>query len=353
LQEYSKARVYLDSGLVFVESSGNAEWIRGVYINLAKAFRGMKDLKSENIFLNKYVLFNDSVFTKEKSKEVSELQIKYETEKKEKEIALLKEKESTSKSLADKRKLYAVIALISSLFLLALLLLFIVRSRSKKKQQELELAKNKAEFEQQALRAQMNPHFIFNALNSIQSYILNNETQFAYDYLAKFSRLIRQVLMNSQRDDITLKDELDLLNIYIDLEHRRFKNRFEYTIDCPDNIPTAEIKIPVMLIQPFVENAIWHGIINLDKGIMGNLSIRFSFENNLLKIAVEDNGVGREAAAVKKVDNEYKSIGMMFTQKRLELLKAAGKQNARIEIIDLKEKNGKVKGTRVEIYLPV
>jgi len=353
MKKYKEALPFLESGLQYALKTEERDWELTAYLNLADSYTGLKDYEKANVYLYKHHRLNDFLFSNSKSQQIVELQIKYESEKKEKEIALLKEAENLSKSLAEKRKLYVVIAFISSLLFLSLFLLLVIRSKGRKKHQKLELAKNKAEFEQQAIRAQMNPHFIFNALNSIQSYILNNENQYAYDYLAKFSKLIRQVLINSQRNDITLKDELDLLRIYIELEHRRFKNRFEYIINCPDDLPIEEIKIPVMLIQPFVENAIWHGIMNLDKTIEGKLLIDFSLVNNILKITVEDNGVGREEAVKKKIDDEYKSIGMMFTQKRLDLLKVSGKQHARIEIIDLKNGNNKAIGTRVDIYITV
>lgn len=158
--------------------------------------------------------------------------------------------------------------------------------------------------------------------------------------------------MNSERNEITVKDELDLLNIYVDLEHRRFKKRFEYTISCADNVP-SDFKLPVMLVQPFVENAIWHGIMNMNKTEQGQLTVNFLLEKNYLKIRIEDNGVGREAAGKRKPDNEYKSVGMMFTQKRLDLFKIAGGKEARIDVIDLKDASGNAKGTKVEIYLPI
>ncbi|MGZ3862512.1 MAG: tetratricopeptide repeat-containing sensor histidine kinase [Bacteroidia bacterium] len=315
-----------------------------VYEGLYKCYKESKDYGNALDNLEKVYDMEQKMYDAELNGRIAQEKENYEANKREQDIVLLKAEN-------EKSRLNTIIALLSGLFLITVLIGLLLMNRNRKRRQLLEIEKNKAVFEQQALRAQMNPHFIFNSLNSIQNYILNNETQVAYDYLAKFSRLIRQVLMNSQQNDITLKDELELLRIYVDLEHRRFKNRFDYKINCEDNIP-LDIKLPVMLIQPFVENAIWHGIMNLDKSVKGFLKIEFSFKNDILKITVEDNGIGREAAEKRRVDNEYKSIGMMFTRKRMELLKTTGKPDARIEIIDLKE-NGAAKGTRVEIILPI
>jgi LytS/YehU family sensor histidine kinase len=197
----------------------------------------------------------------------------------------------------------------------------------------------------------MNPHFIFNALSSIQHYILSKETEYAYDYLAKFGRLIRQVLINSEQNMISLDKEVETLKLYIELEQRRFKNRFDFEIGLADDFPLHDLNVPTMLIQPFVENAIWHGIMNLDESKKGKLSLSFSLTGKLLKIAIEDNGIGRKEAALRKIRNEYESVGVLFTQKRLELIKAVTKQKAEIVTVDLVDDAGNSKGTRVEIVM--
>ncbi|MCW3071336.1 MAG: signal transduction histidine kinase, LytS [Bacteroidetes bacterium] len=207
-----------------------------------------------------------------------------------------------------------------------------------------------AEYHMSALRAQMNPHFIFNAINSIQHYILSNEKQYAYDYLTKFSILIRQVLANSQHNITTLEKELEMLELYIGLEQRRFKSRFDYEICYPGELNPDEIKIPVMLVQPFVENAIWHGIMNLPEEKKGRLSVTVECEKDVLKISVEDNGVGRKRAAGLKTDNGHAPVGMLLSQERLEILKVIGSGDTRIVVTDLEDAEGPC-GTRVDIFL--
>jgi LytS/YehU family sensor histidine kinase len=168
--------------------------------------------------------------------------------------------------------------------------------------QQLQSKKNSIEFQQQAtelemqaLRAQMNPHFIFNCLSSINRFILINKTEEASDYLTKFSRLIRMALINSEKPLITLESELEALRLYLDLERLRFKNAFNYSITFINTIDINAVYIPPMLIQPFAENAIWHGLMH-KKGI-GCLEIQLRATGKKLTCAVIDNGIGRNMAA--------------------------------------------------------
>ena len=150
----------------------------------------------------------------------------------------------------------------------------------------------------QALRAQMNPHFIFNCLSSINRFILKNESKTASDYLTRFSRLIRMVLINSQKSMIPLEDELQMLRLYLDMERLRFKNSFDYSIIFTNAIETGAIFIPPLLLQPFCENAIWHGLMH--KEGQGILNIEFSMKDNILNCIIADNGIGQEKGMTKK-----------------------------------------------------
>jgi len=202
-----------------------------------------------------------------------------------------------------------------------------------------------------ALRAQMNPHFIFNAINSIQHYILNNDSDKAYGYLAKFSKLIRLVLDQSQSKTITLKQELEILGLYLELEKLRFEKPITVTLNVPADIDQSGIRLPGMLIQPYVENAIWHGLLPLSNR-EGNLTISITEEDhdNLL-IVIEDNGVGREAAGQTQKDPERRSYGMLITGERLKLMGRSEFNVNRVAIIDLRDENDQPSGTRVEITI--
>jgi uncharacterized membrane-anchored protein YhcB (DUF1043 family) len=229
----------------------------------------------------------------------------------------------------------------------------ITQSNKKKEQKKTELNRQINEHRLNAIQAQMNPHFIFNAINSIQHYILSNKTQAAYDYLAKFSKLIRLVLANSQHNAIRLTKEIEILELYIELEQQRFKHKFEYNIYIDKEIDLEEIKIPVMLIQPFVENAIWHGIMNLDQSVKGKLSIGFYLSGETLRIVVEDNGIGRKRAGELKTLKSHESIGVEATEKRIALLKSARNKEAKILFTDLFDRNNIAAGTKVEIWIPI
>jgi tetratricopeptide (TPR) repeat protein len=351
LGKYKESIEDLKKSIAIAEARHLPEKMMNAHQNLSTAYADIGDY--ENAY-NEHVIYaslRDSMINMRSNEQVNELQAKYDADKREHDILVLQKKTEASDSLAEKRKLYLLIALTGGLFFLSVLVLFFVRIKNKKEKQVMELAKNKAEFEQKALRAQMNPHFIFNALNSIQHYILSNETQYAYDYLAKFSKLIRQVLVNSEYNTITLKKELELLELYIELEQRRFKNRFEYEIKYERNLPLEEIVIPVMLIQPFIENAIWHGIMNLAETQKGKLLLSIQLEKNVLKICVEDNGVGREKSALLKTNSEHESVGMLFSQKRLEILKSLNEMEMRVDVSDVHDANGLIAGTKVELFL--
>lgn len=223
----------------------------------------------------------------------------------------------------------------------------------KKEAAKTHINKMMAEYQLSALQAQMNPHFIFNAINSIQSYILRKDEQQAYDYLSKFSKLIRMVLNNSEEKILTLHQELETLDLYIQLEQLRFNNKFEYQLHISDEVDQHEVQVPAMLIQPYVENAIWHGLMNLDDMRKGILRIEITHEEDELKIIVEDNGVGRDFTKQEVKKRTHKSIGMQLGEKRLMMLNQLKDfENARVQVIDLYDEAGHANGTRIEIYLP-
>lgn len=211
-----------------------------------------------------------------------------------------------------------------------------------------------AETEMKALRAQMNPHFIFNSLNSIQKYILKNEHYEASQYLTKFSRLIRLILDHSNQNAISISSELDLLKLYVEMESLRFDNKFDYQIETDPDISTETSEIPSMLIQPYVENAIWHGLLH--KEDRGKLTIQFTKkDNHNIIVTIEDNGVGRERSAELKSKQvlKKKSYGIQITENRISIINRVQNINASARITDLKNTDGQACGTRVELYIPI
>jgi hypothetical protein len=211
-----------------------------------------------------------------------------------------------------------------------------------------------SEYQLSALQAQMNPHFIFNAINSIQTYILDNDSQIAYDYLAKFAKLVRMVLNHAKEKSISLEKEIELLSMYIGLEQIRFENKFELIFDVQEELDTYQVQLPPMIIQPYVENAIWHGLMPLDGKRKGELRVQIFGKDQKVHIIVQDNGVGREASMKIKKTPGYKSIAMELTKERVEVLKSIpGYESASIHIDDLKDEMGAAEGTKVTIVIPL
>jgi ligand-binding sensor domain-containing protein len=208
------------------------------------------------------------------------------------------------------------------------------------------------EMEMKFLSSQMNPHFTFNAMNSIQYYLMENEPEKAQKYLVKYSKLIRKVLENNMKKYVKLDDEIDMLGLYMDIESLRFEIQFDYEINIPDEIKELNISIPPMIIQPYIENAIWHGLSN-QKEIKGKIALVFELIDNKIKCIIEDNGVGRKRSKELSVNNSKKeSLGMLITNQRLQQLHSESEMVIEPEIIDLTNKNGVGCGTIVEIYLP-
>lgn len=220
-----------------------------------------------------------------------------------------------------------------------------IKERNRMRLEQLEL---------KALRSQMNPHFIFNMLNAVQKYILENDKEASYRYLTRFSKLIRSFLENSRQTTISLKDELDLLRSYMEMEALRFRNKFTYEIEIDPALDTAAIFIPSMLIQPYVENAIWHGIQHKETSGFVKLSVQ-NHGNNMLLCRVQDNGIGRRKAGeiASASGSRHQPVGMTITQQRLELINQRLKQAVSVNFIDLEEESpgsGR-SGTIVELII--
>ena len=209
------------------------------------------------------------------------------------------------------------------------------------------------ELEIQALRSQMNPHFIFNCLNAINRFILGHETEAASDYLTKFSRLMRMIMNHSRSAYINLADEIDILRLYLDMERLRFKDAFDYRIVIADELDIDEIRIPPLLVQPFVENAVWHGLMHKEE--RGSLLISFSATEDLLTCVVRDNGIGRRSAAMLKSKSveKHKSMGMQITAERMALISGADTSRPFFAIEDLYDEHGEPAGTQVTLTVKI
>jgi ligand-binding sensor domain-containing protein len=246
---------------------------------------------------------------------------------------------------------YALLTLIFAALIFAMVRYRIYTIR-KTAQQKNDINKMMNEWQLKALRSQMNPHFIFNCLNSIDNYILKNDEENASRYLNKFSRLVRLILNQSDTNVTTVAKEVEMLKYYMELETLRFDEPFAFKIEVDEDIDTEETEIPSMLLQPYVENAILHGLKHKEK--KGYLHIRITTKNDKLLCSVEDNGIGRKRAAeIKAMRPElHTSKGLGITEQRLKMLQEAGEGTAVVKIIDLLDDDGNAIGTRVDISIP-
>lgn len=202
-----------------------------------------------------------------------------------------------------------------------------------------------------ALRAQMNPHFIFNSLNSVRAYVISNETKSASDFLNKFARLIRLILHYSSKDTITLKEELEAITLYVELEQMRYRENFGFTLKIDEGMETKNFQIPPLILQPYIENAIIHGLA--PKSGEKELVVEISRRGPVLCCIIRDNGVGRSYSSQARIKSnpQYKSVAMELTRKRLELAESGNQGSGNIEINDLM-KEGQPAGTEVRLKLP-
>jgi tetratricopeptide (TPR) repeat protein len=310
--------------------------------NYKQAFEAQQEL----------LILKDSLFRIDMNGKVADMQTRYETEKKEKEIELLK-KDTEIKQLAiDKQKDRMLLLLLLGGLIIILGLFIFSRYRLKQNTLRIILEKKNLETEQKLLRTQMNPHFIFNSLNSVQGYISSNNSFLAMTYLAKFAKLMRYILENSRKNMILLEDEVNALSLNMELERIRFKENFDFKIEVNEKLNPASLFIPPMLIQPFIENAMKHGLRN--KEGKGLLELYFKPAGKLIHCIVRDNGIGREKASeLNKAGNpNHKSIGMEVTSERIATLRQQFKEDVLVNIKDLKDDRGNAAGTEVNLMIP-
>jgi sensor histidine kinase YesM len=222
--------------------------------------------------------------------------------------------------------------------------------QSEKEKISAQYEKEVHELEAKALRAQMNPHFIFNCMNSIKSLMQKDENEKAVTYLTTFSKLIRTVFQNSDKREISLYDEIETCRLYTQLESVRFGNKFSYEFDVDETLDMKSIMVPALIVQPFIENAIWHGIMPKEDG--GRLIVKVSKTDHTISCIIDDDGIGRAVSRQNKfsvADPSHQSKGEHLTQARLDLDNVLNERTAGIEIIDKKDETGSSCGTIVTL----
>lgn len=364
IEDFDKAIFHNKKAIDIYRKQNNKKTLRNAYLNQSDYYKSKNDIDNSYKFYKLYSQLKDSLYSIEKVNAIEEMQAKYETKKikKEKETA---EQQAEIAKLETQRNKYLLISVcIITLLILVASLFYLNRLKAKKKaevtlvelketQKRLALEKQYRDTELKALKAQMNPHFIFNALNSIQEYILLNQKDLASDYLGKFADLIRTYLNHSDAGYISIAEEVDSLNLYLELEKLRFEDKLSYTITVDKNINTESHSIPTMFIQPYVENALKHGLLH--KKDNRKLDISFKQEaDSVIECVIIDNGVGRAKSQIinSKKQRLHKSFALKASKNRLELLNEKTGHKIGVEIEDLFI-NEEASGTKVTLKIPL
>ena len=341
---FSTALDFASRSLGKAEESGNLNALKETNSLLSEIYEELGNDKKALEFYKQFSLIKDSLFSESKYKSIREAETKFESEKKEQQLALLTEKNEVQQLKLSRRYNLLIASGIGIILVLIISYLLIRQNRIKSKQKAFLL-------EQRLLRSQMNPHFIFNSLIAIQSYIYKSEPILAGDFLAKFANLVRLTLEHSRVENVLLSEELKMLTTYLDLQMLRFDNSFDFTLSIAEEMNSDSIKIPPMFAQPFIENAIEHGLRH--KKEMGHLAVAYSLKNNrCIEIIIEDDGVGREKAKHIERKKQHQSLAIEITKERLSILSKRYKHKFKLDVTDLKDENNSVGGTRVRLTLP-
>jgi sensor histidine kinase YesM len=414
IKEYDKAEEYLLRSLNIAEEIQNLSDVKAAKEYLSELYTQKGDYEKALEYYKGHVVAKDSIFDEQKNEEIIQKEMSYEFSKKELAAKAEHDRLILEQETEKKKQQIVFWFIIGGLLLSLIFGAFIFRSLRITKKQKTVIESQKEKTEQQneeirrqkelveeknkiienknkelnqqnkeitvqrdklvenlkyteklqetlkndlshyrliSLRKLMNPHFIFNSLNSIQSFILQNDKLKASLYLSKFSGLIRKVLEQSQMEYITLSEELETLSVYIELESQRFVEKFTSSLIIEPDIKTDNYLVPPLIFQPFVENAIWHGLMQKENG--GKVTISIKLHNNSLHCTIEDNGIGRDASMkINKNRKERESFGIKATGQRLKILNSLNNSDMVLTYTDLQDSAGKALGTKVEFFLP-
>ncbi len=305
--------------------------------SLYETYKDINQFKDALRVIEEYHYIKDSLFSEEQTNKMLELESKYIYQKSQNQVS----------ELTAKNRLYLIVITIIFFLVMLAIAYWIFYFRTKRLEEKQRLLR----LEQKVLRTQMNPHFIFNSLSVIQCYVLDNKTVDAVDFLADFAGLMRLVLQYSQEEFITLAQEKDILDYYINLQNRRFGDKISYKIIVDEKLDYTKTMIPPMLAQPFIENSFEHGELLKKKD--ANITVSFKKDGKTIAYCIEDNGVGVEESAINKTNNakKHKSLALKITRERLKLIN--NKNNNRVRLTVEDRKNYGLEGTRVVFTIPL
>ncbi|WPR76350.1 tetratricopeptide repeat protein [Algoriphagus sp. NG3] len=349
--DFNETKSIIQESIQLAETGGSLSRLEAAWLTLSELHQEAGQFRDAYAAYKKHISYRDSIFNEENRIKLLRLQAKFDYQKRETTLTAGFELDKLNLQNVANREKY-----IRNLTLgLACMVLsgFYIFYRMTQKRKNLEAERLQAEFkakvletELKALRAQMNPHFIFNSLNSIGLFMLKSEPIEADKYLQKFSKLIRMILESSDQAEISLEDEIEILNLYVDLEKLRLDNPVFFTVRLDNAIEAASTMVPPLILQPFIENSIWHGISSADRVGEIVLDIRLDSENLICQII--DNGVGRKAEKdTSTISKKTRSMGMEIIQDRIKIFNSKNSGTSKINLVDLDP------GLQVDIVLPL
>ncbi len=346
-KKYSKAKEHFKISLKIAEKKNYKTALTEIYTNYSEYHEQTGNYADALKYYKKHTLISNQLLNDKTSKYVNDLIAKYDSERKTNQIKNLAKQNEIAQLQLIKNRNFWIIFLVST-FSLLVILYFLYRQNLLKKEKKI------LTLEQDVLRTQMNPHFIFNALNSIKHYIINNEQKNAVHYLNKFSKLIRKILESSSVKEVSLQEELETMDLYMNIENIRFSNEIDYNFNVDQALDLSKIKVPPLVLQPFLENALWHGLSSKkgDKNIL--LSV-YKPSENFIQIDIQDNGIGRKASAQIKSNKtiKRKSIGIELTKERLNNFIKGFKNPFSLSFNDLFDDQKNPNGTKVILKIPI
>lgn len=344
---------YQQQGLALAKKTNSPSLTADILEDISDTYHKNHDAENALITYKQAVALRDTIFNDSQKDAITRIEMQNQFDKKE---ALAKAETDKKQLVAtqeiSKQKIIKNISFITgAIILIAAFVSFVFYKRKKEaetKKKEADLNAEITQTEMKVLRSQMNPHFIFNSLNSIGDFILRNDIKAANQYLTKFANVIRLILENSEHSSVALEDDLNALKLYMDIERLRLNNKFNYEVNVDKTVDAQNVLVPPLIFQPFVENSIWHGLNKKDGE--GKIKIDIGLRDDMLVCIIEDNGVGRDRSAAFKEEAKKiakKSLGVKITNARINMINKVNRSNASVNIIDKEE------GVCAEIKLPV
>jgi len=347
LNNFDKAEPHILKGLYLAKTHNMPRVISMGYKFMSELESLRGDYKKSLDYYRRAIKFDDEISSARNLRYVNDVIIRYQTDKKTNEIENLKKDNEIAHLKLKKNNAAFLISGVALLLLTAILYVLY-------RQHQLNNERKLLTLEQKMLRSQMNPHFLFNSLNSIKLYIINNEKKNAVHYLNKFSKLVRKILEASSLKEISLADELETAELYMNIENIRFSNKINFSLTIDRSVDVEQVKIPSLILQPFLENALWHGLSSKDGEKIIKMHVS-KIQDEFIKISIIDNGIGRAASERIKENKvlKRKSLGVNITKERLANFSKDYLNSFNVEFVDLFDDNKNAIGTEVVLTIPI